>query len=149
MSEFVIFCDGLCEPRNPGGTACYGFLIRCTGEIVHQGRGVVGSGPAMTNNVAEYQAALAALRLLLDNGHAGAAIAVHSDSKLLVEQLAGRWQVNAPRIIPLWREARRLLANFSYWIVRWVPREQNEEADALSRLAYKEATGKEPPRRGT
>src|SRR5512137_2298452 len=51
-----IYFDGLCRPRNPGGVATYGYVIYRDGEKIKSGYGVVGSGPGMTNNVAEYSA---------------------------------------------------------------------------------------------
>ena len=52
----TIYFDGLCRPKNPGGVATYGYLIYRDGEKIKRGYGVVGSGPGMTNNVAEYSA---------------------------------------------------------------------------------------------
>ena len=53
------------------------------------------------------------------------------DSKLIVEQLAGRWRVKDAKLIPLWETARRTLRSLDRWSATHVPRAQNKLADAL------------------
>ncbi len=86
-----------------------------------------------TNNVAEYTGALRALELARDLG----AREVHLllDSKLIVEQLTGRWRVKDAKLIPLWAQSRTVLAGFSRWTAAHVPRAQNGVADALANEA--------------
>ena len=90
-----------------------------------------------TNNVAEYTAVVRALELATELG----AREVHLllDSKLIVEQLAGRWRVKDTKLIPLWTSARRSLAAFDRWSATHVPRAQNSVADALCNLAIDRA----------
>ena len=57
------------------------------------------------------------------------------DSKLIVEQLAGRWRVKDAKLIPLWAAARKTLAGFDRWSAAHVPRAQNSVADALANEA--------------
>ena len=86
-----------------------------------------------TNNVAEYTGTLRALALAAELG----AREVHLllDSKLIVEQLAGRWRVKDSKLIPLWTAARRTLAGFDRWTAGHVPRARNHAADALANEA--------------
>jgi ribonuclease HI len=86
-----------------------------------------------TNNVAEYTGVVRALDLARDLG----ATEVHMllDSKLIVEQLAGRWRVKDPKLIPLWAAARGTLNGFRRWTAEHVPRAQNTVADALANEA--------------
>ena len=86
-----------------------------------------------TNNVAEYTGTLRALGLARELG----AHEVHLllDSKLIVEQLAGRWRVKDAKLIPLWTACRRTLAGFERWSAAHVPRAQNAVADALANEA--------------
>lgn len=142
----LVYCDGLCEPRNPGGIACYGFVIYREGEAIAQGYGEVCRGPEATNNVAEYSAAIAALTRLVDLGLTEEAVEVRSDSQLLVRQMQGEYAVRNRRIAALHGKLRRLAARFRRLRWRWVPREENWEADALSRRAYAEAVSKERAR---
>jgi len=95
-----------------------------------------------TNNVAEYTAVVRALELAAELG----AREVHLllDSKLIVEQLAGRWRVKDSKLIPLWTAARRSLAGFDRWSATHVPRAQNSVADALANLAIDRATAGGP-----
>ena len=90
-----------------------------------------------TNNVAEYTGVVRALDLARDLG----ASEVHLllDSKLIVEQLAGRWRVKDAKLIPLWAHARQTLGGFSRWTAAHVPRAQNSVADALANEAIDRA----------
>lgn len=57
------------------------------------------------------------------------------DSKLIVEQLTGRWRVKDAKLIPLWTACRQTLAGFDRWNAAHVPRSQNSVADALANQA--------------
>ena len=104
-----------------------------------------------TNNVAEYRAAIEGLRIAAERG--ARAVVLRSDSRLLVEQLSGRFRVKAPTLQRLHEEARGLLARFERVKVEHVPREFNNEADRLANQgidAWLEGPGKgyrrpEPP----
>ena len=82
-----------------------------------------------TNNVAEYTAVVRALALAEELG--AAAVEMLLDSKLIVEQLNGRWRVKDAKLIPLHADIRARLARFSRWSAAHVPRAQNKQADAL------------------
>ncbi len=86
-----------------------------------------------TNNVAEYAALLAALERARALGVA--ALAVRSDSQLLVEQMNGGYRVKAPHLKPLWVRARVLAASFRRFAIVHVAREANRDADELANLA--------------
>jgi ribonuclease HI len=86
-----------------------------------------------TNNVAEY----IALLLALEAAETLRAVEVDLllDSKLIVEQLHGRYRVRDPKLIPLHREAVARLGRFRRWSARHVPRSENKAADALANAA--------------
>jgi probable phosphoglycerate mutase len=88
-----------------------------------------GIGPA-TNNVAEYRAVIEGLRLAAELG--AERVLLRSDSRLLVEQLAGRFKVKNPTLQRLHEEARALIKGFEKVALEHVPREQNAEADRLA-----------------
>ncbi len=90
-----------------------------------------------TNNVAEYTGVVRALELARELG----AVEVHLllDSKLIVEQLSGRWRVKDAKLIPLWSAARSTLGGFRRWSAAHVPRAQNTVADALANEAIDRA----------
>jgi ribonuclease H / adenosylcobalamin/alpha-ribazole phosphatase len=86
-----------------------------------------------TNNVAEYTGVVRALELARELG----ADEVHLllDSKLIVEQVSGRWRVKDAKLIPLWAACRGTLGGFRRWSAAHVPRAQNSVADALANEA--------------
>lgn len=145
----LVYCDGLCEPHNPGGFACWAWLaIGPNGNRLNSAYGCLGHGEGMTNNLAEYEAILQALRhtwqkraVLIERR---LNVEIRADSQLVVKQIDGSYRTNAPPLIPLRDEARRIADRLSGVGVpiqlRWIPRELNGQADALSRRAYDEAT---------
>lgn len=140
--EWLANCDGLCEPVNPGGTAAYGWLVQERGKTLAQGYAVIGSGPGMTNNVAEYHALIALLRWLLQADRPeNLSVTIRMDSQLVVNQVNGRWAVRSALLFPLFMEAcsliRTLREKHRVHLI-WVPREENVAADTLSRKAYQE-----------
>jgi ribonuclease HI len=86
-----------------------------------------------TNNCAEYQALLAALRYAVEHGYR--ALEVVSDSELLVRQLQGRYKVRSPGLTPLYDAACKLISQLSSFRIRHVMREENQEADRLANEA--------------
>jgi ribonuclease HI len=91
----------------------------------------IGEGIGVaTNNVAEYTAALEGLRKAAELG--ATHVLVRSDSRLLVEQLSGRFRVKNPTLIRLHGEVRKLASGFSRVTYEHVPRELNREADRLA-----------------
>ena len=88
-----------------------------------------GIGPA-TNNVAEYTAAIEGLKLAAERG--ARRVLLRSDSRLLIEQLAGRFKVKNPTLQRLHEEARALIKGFAKVTLEHVPREQNTEPDRLA-----------------
>ena len=85
-----------------------------------------------TNNVAEYQALIEALRLA--GAHGASRLVVYSDSTLMVEQMKGNWKVKHDGLKPLFAEARRLAGGFEKVRFVAVPRERNKRADELANL---------------
>ena len=83
-----------------------------------------------TNNVAEYRAAIAGLAKAAELH--GARLLLRSDSRLLIEQLAGRWRVKNPTLISLHTQARHLVSAFESVTLEHVPRELNKHADRLA-----------------
>jgi len=92
-----------------------------------------------TNNVAEYRGLIAGLDDAVKLGAAEAA--VFMDSKLVVEQMSGRWKVKHPDLIELHAEARKLASRFDRISYEWVPRARNSHADRLANEAMDAAAG--------
>ena len=83
-----------------------------------------------TNNVAEWKAVISAIELAAELG--ASELQLFLDSKLVVEQLNGRWRVRDAKLAPLCDEARARLTRFAVWSAAHVPREENHQADALA-----------------
>jgi broad specificity phosphatase PhoE/ribonuclease HI len=86
-----------------------------------------------TNNVAEYRGLIAGLEAAADVGATEVVVAM--DSKLVVEQMTGRWRVKHADMIPLNEKARSLAAEFDHVSYGWIPREKNSHADRLANEA--------------
>lgn len=147
-NDLMIFCDGLCEPANPNGWACWAWLARSpSGKRLREAYGCLGHGEGMTNNVAEYAAINDALRYTLGRtamlAERDMGVTFYSDSQLVINQIAGKWACNAPGLRELRENAVRHAEALIIAGVRvsfeWIPREQNMDADALTRKAYQEA----------
>ena len=82
-----------------------------------------------THNVAEYNGLLAGLQRALELGVTE--LVVHGDSRIVVEQTAGRWQVKSDNLRQLHSRAQKLAGRFERITFEWVPRELNAEADKL------------------
>ena len=113
------------------------------GQKLVEGRGVLGEG--VSNNQSEYWAAIEAFRWLLENKVRDDRIVLRSDSKLLIKQLNGDYAVRGSRVRPLHEELRWLIEEVRRSNggsirskFRWIPREGNGVADALSQRAYEE-----------
>jgi probable phosphoglycerate mutase len=90
-----------------------------------------------TNNVAEWRAVVAAIDFAAELG--AREIDLLLDSKLVVEQLQGRWRVRDAKLAPLCDEALKGLTRFAHWSARHVPRALNGRADALANEALDRA----------
>lgn len=147
-----VYVDGACMPKNPGGTATYGYVIKKDGMIIGNGSGVIGTGKEMSNNVAEYEGLNQALKWLIAHPQ-NDEITICSDSKMLINQCNGKWHVNRGTYVSYYAESLDLRKELGVKVTfKWVPRNQNMEADALSQAAYQETVkngtpkATEPPR---
>ncbi|MCM2579336.1 bifunctional RNase H/acid phosphatase [Streptomyces meridianus] len=128
--SFVVEADG--GSRGNPGPAGYGAVVldATTGETLAEAAEFIGTA---TNNVAEYRGLIAGLRA----AHAldpQASVRVRMDSKLVVEQMSGRWKIKHPDMRPLAAEAKSVFApgRVTY---EWIPRERNKHADRLANEA--------------
>ncbi|HKM78855.1 MAG TPA: ribonuclease HI, partial [Candidatus Bathyarchaeia archaeon] len=135
--RITINIDGACEPINPKGVATYAYVIRDGYEKIAENSGLAAEpySENATNNVAEYTAYIRALENAKRLGLYGS-IEVQSDSQLLVNQLNGNWKVKKPHLAVLYEQAIQLGKEFSSATIKWVPREQNTEADRLSKEQF-------------
>ncbi|MGV9570833.1 bifunctional RNase H/acid phosphatase [Streptomyces nigra] len=130
MREFIVEADG--GSRGNPGPAGYGAVVidAATGETLAERAEYIG---VATNNVAEYRGLVAGLRAAHELDPT-ATVHVRMDSKLVIEQMSGRWKIKHPDMKPLAFEAARVFppAQVTY---EWIPREQNKHADRLANEA--------------
>ncbi|MEU6299392.1 bifunctional RNase H/acid phosphatase [Streptomyces erythrochromogenes] len=130
MPRFVVEADG--GSRGNPGPAGYGAVVLdpASGETLAERAEFIG---VATNNVAEYKGLIAGLAAARDLAP-DAEVLVRMDSKLVVEQMSGRWKIKHPDMKPLAAEAARILprAQVTY---EWIPRERNKHADRLANEA--------------
>jgi broad specificity phosphatase PhoE/ribonuclease HI len=117
--------------RGNPGPASYGAALLRDGVLVADRGETIGRA---TNNVAEYRGLIAALELAREHA-GGAPVEVRMDSKLVVEQMAGRWKIKHPDMNSLAMRARAIARDLGPITWTWVPRAQNARADALANAA--------------
>jgi broad specificity phosphatase PhoE/ribonuclease HI len=137
----LIEADG--GSRGNPGPAAFGAVLFDAGtrEVIAERADCIGRA---TNNVAEYQGLIAGLELYHEHTP-DADLEVRMDSKLVVEQMSGRWKVKHPSMVPLASRAQ-MLAPFGTTYT-WIPREQNKHADRILNEALDAQAGR-APRRG-
>lgn len=136
----TVFIDGACEPVNPKGTASYGLVVYRGKARLFTKSAIVGSGEGMSNNVAEYSGLIAFWEWLDEQPSVAEEIVIKSDSQLLIKQMRGEWQVRGSLYVPYHLKAMGYLAtNLAIHKdkirFQWIPREENWEADRLSKDA--------------
>jgi probable phosphoglycerate mutase len=130
VTRFVVEADG--GSRGNPGSAAYGTVVKDgeTGAVLFEIAEHIGTA---SNNVAEYRGLIAGLAAVRDLDPT-ATVEARLDSKLVVEQLSGRWKIKHPDMRELAIRARNTLPP-SQVTYTWVPREQNKHADRLANEA--------------
>ncbi|MQA82825.1 MAG: bifunctional RNase H/acid phosphatase [Streptosporangiales bacterium] len=140
MTRLVVEADG--GSRGNPGPAGYGAVVKDadTGAVLAEVAESIGKA---TNNVAEYSGLVAGLRAAHEVDPA-AEVEVRMDSKLVVEQMRGTWQVKHPDLRPLAAQAAGLARSLGSVSYDWIPRARNSHADRLANEAMDAATGRSP-----
>ncbi|MET8797926.1 bifunctional RNase H/acid phosphatase [Nocardia sp. NPDC004568] len=130
VREVIVEADG--GSRGNPGPAGYGAVVFDADRVgvLAERREALG---VTTNNVAEYRGLIAGLEAAAELG--ARVVTVRMDSKLVVEQMSGRWKIKHAALIPLADRARRLAADFDQVTYRWIPRAENSHADRLANEA--------------
>ncbi len=128
--KVVVEADG--GARGNPGPAGYGAVVSeaATGEVLVDRSESIG---VATNNVAEYRGLIAGLQAAADLGAVD--VEVRMDSKLVVEQMSGRWQIKNAALRDLAARASILVQRFDTVRFTWIPRAENHRADALANAA--------------
>lgn len=135
----VVQADG--GSRGNPGPAGYGAVVLSEdgSAVLAESKQAIGHA---TNNVAEYRGLIAGLAEAAQLG--ATQVDVLMDSKLVVEQMSGRWRVKHPDLAPLHQQARALSERFEQVRYRWIPRSDNSHADRLANEAMDAAAGEQP-----
>ena len=129
-SRLVVEADGASR-GNPGAAAGGAVVLDPeTGQVVAKAGVLCGHA---SNNVAEYRGMIEGLDIALAMAPEGS-VHVRMDSKLVVEQMSGRWKIKHPDMQDLARTARELIGSRSVTF-EWIPREENARADAAANVA--------------
>lgn len=130
--KLIIFTDG--ASRGNPGHASYGFTISDGNKnLLYEEGKYIG---ITTNNVAEYTGVLEALKYIKEKyGNQSLEIELFADSKLVVEQLSGRYKMKSPHLKPIFEKIQILAIEMGGIIHTHVPREHNSAADRLANLA--------------
>jgi ribonuclease HI len=135
---YMINTDASIEPFNPGGLGAWAFIVKKMSKIIHQDVAITGWGNKITNNVMEYNAVVAAFKWLISLPKEDRMpVTILSDSKLIVNQCLEQWNCNDEKLKPkleLILKAKKAYGKTVFF--KWIPREKNTEADALSRTLY-------------
>jgi ribonuclease HI len=124
----VLFFDGACR-GNPGPMAIGAALLEKRKKVKEISQRI-GRG---TNNVAEWKALIEGLKLA--KAHGCRELEVRGDSQLIIKQIRGEYMVKSDNLKPLFNEAKKLCEGFDKLKFRWVSREGNTYANALSNRA--------------
>ncbi|MFC4564803.1 bifunctional RNase H/acid phosphatase [Nocardiopsis mangrovi] len=140
--RLVVEADG--GSRGNPGPAGFGAVVRdaATGAVLAEVAEPIG---VATNNVAEYRGLIAGLTAVAGIDP-GARVEVRMDSKLVVEQMSGRWKVKHPAMRPLADQARELAGGLGGVTYTWIPRARNADADRLANEAMDAAAEGRPVR---
>ena len=130
--SYLVYADGASR-GNPGPAAYGAVVLDPAGVVIAEMGENLG---IRTNNYAEYQGAIAGLRYVETN-FPGSEVELRMDSKLVIEQLSGRWQIKHPELRELAQEAHRVMRGLRVTLT-WVPREENSLADAAGNRALDE-----------
>lgn len=131
--KLIVFTDG--ASRGNPGPASFGFTISDErGNLLYEEGRYIG---ITTNNVAEYTGVLEALMYIKGNlaKESKVSIELYADSKLVVEQLSGRYKIKSPHLKPLIERIKILALELGGVIHSHIPRSKNTEADRLANLA--------------
>ncbi len=137
-----IFAHGICEPTNPSGNACWGWIaLDHFGRVMAHDQGCAGHGKGMSNVVAEYHAVIHALEWVRERKERASLLL---SARPVVNQVTGEWLRTATHLVPLWERAIELVDETATPLIL-VPRRETQRAEALSRQAYEQARERDTP----
>jgi len=139
MKKVVCYFDGCCEPKNPGGAMGTGSIVKIDGTTVYAEHKFYPANPKNTNNVSEYISLGWVLKYIVDNKLDDQEVTIMGDSQVAIKQMIGEYAINSGAYTQYAYKCRDLIASFRRKpILFWIKREQNQEADDLSKKSLEE-----------
>ena len=146
MDQYLLKFDGSCAPKNPGGTAAFGYILYYNNIVLDKGQGIIGTGEGMTNNVAEHVALYKGLNSFqlscnyeIDTLEQPITLLIQGDSMLVINQMNNIWGARREKPYYPWylknKSATKTLKDYGVKITyQWIPREENQDCDDLSKM---------------
>lgn len=131
--EIIVYTDGASR-GNPGPSAAGAVIEDADGKSLQEISMFLGE---MTNNQAEYQALILALKDVVSMRPEH--VTIRMDSELIVKQIKGEYKIKNEKLIPLASIVKQQLMLLNSWRIEHVPREKNEKADHLANQALDNA----------
>lgn len=137
--DYQLYFDGSCQV-NPGGPGGWGFYIvdTETRNRIAEGYGMLPESEHLTNNVAEWTALVEGIKwLAFQRTHPVDKLEVFGDSDMVIKQARGEWKCKKDHLREFHRDLLILVDGMEYGTIafEWIPREENSQADLLSRKA--------------
>lgn len=135
MKNIVCYFDGCCEPCNPGGTIGVGAIVNIDGQKALEHSESFPASKSNTNNIAEYLAFAKVLSFLIKNNLQNESVVIRGDSQMVVNQMSGKWRIKEGGYVTTAKRCEKAL--IEYFPIKpkieWIPRDQNDECDRLSK----------------
>jgi ribonuclease HI len=138
---FTLHFDGLFRTAikaSQAGIMCFGWLLQENSSLIAYSYGATARGIDATSNLAEYLGLIDGLEAMLDIGVEYDNKIIYGDAKVVIDQIAGKAKISAPRIFPFYERVCRFAFQINPIEWCWIPRKQNKAADLLSRRALME-----------
>lgn len=133
--EIYLYFDGCCEPRNPGGTAGWGCFAVREKKTIFKASGIYTPKQEgqTSNNIAEYEALIRGMTELVERKLNHIPVVARGDSMMVVRQMSGDWKIKKGMYVKSATEALEIAESFTDISFEWIPREENQRADDLSK----------------
>lgn len=128
-----LWFDGACS-INPGGIASFGCIIKENNKYLYSANQIIGIPPNTSSNFAEYAGLNHGLRWLIDSGLHTEKVHVYGDSKLVINQMFRNLKIKKGIYTDMAIATQYLVYAFQNITGTWIPRDQNTEADKMSRI---------------
>ena len=140
MSTQIYFDGGLRPHPNGGYAVCYGWIIKHGNAKMADGRGIEKSELNVGSCAVEYNALIRAMEEAIRQGlHKDKEVVIRGDSQVVINMSSGKAVAQTEATVKYCEQVKSLSTQFYNLRFEWVPRENNQEADRLGRVAFTES----------